>query len=166
MLNATKSAGDFDSDNKSQSSFAVKDKLITPQSKLDSLTFSPLKMASFSTNPYNNFQAFNSKEYISLDKAAKQNFKPETRFDLIPGNSDSFLVEIEKYSMKFGYGALLNVPTACNVDSTDANAITYKDMVNMTETWYKINDKLMAKNASKAWGTMIGQFQLPSKSKK
>ncbi len=90
-------------------------------------------MALFSTNPYNNFQTANSKEYISLDKAAKQDFKPETRFDLIPGNSDSFLVEIEKYSMQFGYSALLNVPTTGNVDSTNANAISYKDPVNMTE---------------------------------
>jgi hypothetical protein len=55
-------------------------------------------MASFSKNPYNNFQAANSKEYISLDKAAKQDFKPDTCFDLVPGNSNSILVEIEKYS--------------------------------------------------------------------
>jgi hypothetical protein len=149
LLNATKSAGDYDSDNESQSSFAAKDKFITPRFKLDSLTFSPLKMASFSTNPYNNFQAANSKEYISLDKVAKHDFKPETHFDLIPGNSNSFLAEIEQ----FGYGTLLNVPTACDVDSTDANAITYKDPVNMTETWNKINDKLIARSANEVWGT-------------
>ncbi len=107
----------------------------------------------FSTNPYNNFQATNSKEYIALDKAAKQDFKPETCFDLIPGNSDSFSAEIEKYSTQFGYGALLNVPTTCDVDSTDANAITYNDPVNMTEAWNKINDKLIAKNANEVWGT-------------
>ncbi len=85
-------------------------------------------------NPYNNFQATNSKEYISLDKAAKQDFILETCFDLIPGNSDSFLAEIEKYSTQFGYSALLNVPTARDVDSIDANTIIYKDPVNMTET--------------------------------
>jgi hypothetical protein len=110
-------------------------------------------MASFSTKPYNNFQAANSKEYISLDKAAKQDFKPETRFDLIPGNSDSFLVEIEKYSTQFGYGALLNVPTARNANSVNANAITYKDPVNMTENWNKINDKLIIKTGNEVWGT-------------
>jgi hypothetical protein len=60
----------------------VNDKVITLPFKFDSLTFSPSKMASFSTNPYNNFQAANSKEYISLDKAAKLDFKPDTRFDL------------------------------------------------------------------------------------
>jgi hypothetical protein len=110
-------------------------------------------MASFSINPYNNFQAAISKEYISLNKTAIQDFKQETRFDLIPGNSGPFLVEIEKYSTQFGYGALLNVPTDCNVDPTDANAITYKNPVNMTETWNKINNKLTAKNANKVWGT-------------
>jgi hypothetical protein len=110
-------------------------------------------MALFSTNPYNNFQAANSKEYISLEKSAKQDFKPETHFDLIPGNSNPFLAEIEKYSTQFGYGALLNVLTNCDIDPTDANAITYKNPVNMTETWNKINDKLIAKNANKVWGT-------------
>jgi hypothetical protein len=53
-------------------------------------------MASYSTNPYNNYQAANSKEYISLDKGAKQDFRPETHFDIIPGNSDLFSAEIEK----------------------------------------------------------------------
>jgi hypothetical protein len=70
-LKAIKSAGDYDSDYNSQSSLVANHKLITLQFKFDSHTFSPLKIASFSTNPYNNFQAANSKEYISLDKAAK-----------------------------------------------------------------------------------------------
>ena len=56
------------------------------------------KMALFSTNPYNNVQAANSKEYISLDKGAKQDFCPETHFDLIPGNSDAFSAKIERCS--------------------------------------------------------------------
>jgi hypothetical protein len=72
------------------------------------------KMASYSTNPYNNFQAANSKEYISLDKGAKQDFRPETRFDIIPGNSDLFSAEIKKCATQFGYGALLNVTTDHN----------------------------------------------------
>ncbi len=48
-------------------------------------------------NPYNNFQAANSKEYISLNKGAKQDFHPETCYDIIPGNSDVFSAEIKKY---------------------------------------------------------------------
>jgi hypothetical protein len=62
-------------------------------------------------------------------------------------------VKIEKYSTQFGYGTLLNAPSARDVDSTDANPITYKDPVNMTETWNKINDKLIAKNVNEVWGT-------------
>jgi hypothetical protein len=50
-------------------------------------------MASFSTNPYNNFQAANSKEYIFLNKGAKQDFHPETHYYIIPGNSDIFLLD-------------------------------------------------------------------------
>jgi hypothetical protein len=65
---------------------------------------------SFSTNPYNNYYAANSKEYISLDKAAKQDSKPETRYDLLPGNADAFAVDLEKYAKHFGCGFLLNVP--------------------------------------------------------
>jgi hypothetical protein len=63
------------------------------------------------------------------------------------------LAEKEKYSTQFDYGALLNVPTNCDVDPTDANAITYKNPVNMTETWNKINTELIAKNANEVWGT-------------
>jgi hypothetical protein len=129
------------------------DKLITLQFKFDSLTFSPLKMASFSMNPYNNFQAANSMKYLSLDKAAKKGFKPETCFDLIPGNSNPFLAEIEKYSLKFGYGALLNIPTDCNINPTETNAITYKNPVKMIETWNKINKDLITKNANEVCGT-------------
>ncbi len=55
--------------------------------------------------------------------------------------------------MQFSCGALLNIPTARDVNSTDANAITYKDPINMTETWNKINHKLIAKNANEVWGT-------------
>ena len=42
---------------------------------------------SFSTNPFNNYYAATSKEFISLDKAAKQDFKLENRYALLPGNA-------------------------------------------------------------------------------
>jgi hypothetical protein len=75
-------------------------------------------------------------------------------------------MEIEKYPTQFGYRALLNVPTERDVDPTDANAITYKDPVNMAETWNKINNKLIAKNANEVWGALaIGRFPLLNKSK-
>ena len=110
-------------------------------------------MASYSTNPYNNFQAANSKEYISLDKGAKQDFRPETRFDILPGNSDLFCAEIKKCATQFGYGALLNVPTGRDVDPSDSNIITYKDQINMTKTWNKMTDDIIAKNANEVWGS-------------
>jgi hypothetical protein len=88
-------------------------------------------MALYLTNPYNNFHAANSKEYISLDKGAKQDFCPETRFDIIPGNSNLFSAEIEKCAVFFGYGALLNVPSDCTVDATDSNTITYNNHIHM-----------------------------------
>ena len=88
-------------------------------------------MASYSTNPYNNYQAANSEEYISVDKGAKQDFCPETRFDIIPGNSDLFSAEIEKCSTQFGYGALLNVLSERDVNATDPNIITYRNHINM-----------------------------------
>jgi hypothetical protein len=55
-----------------------------------------LTMASFSTNPYNNFQAANSKEYISLDKGTKQDSRPETCYNIISGNSGVFFLQRSK----------------------------------------------------------------------
>jgi hypothetical protein len=110
-------------------------------------------MASFSMNPYNNFQAANSKEYISLNKGAKQDFCPETCYNIIPGNSDIFSAEIQKYAAQFGYGSLLNAPSDRNVDASDANTITYKNHIHMIKTWNKISDELIAKNANEVWGT-------------
>jgi hypothetical protein len=110
-------------------------------------------MSLYSTNPYNNFQAANSKEYISLDKGAKQDFCSETCFDLIPGNSDPFSNEIEKCSRQFGYGSLINVPTNRDLNATDANVFTYKDPINIIDTWNKITNDLIGKNANEVWGT-------------
>ncbi len=81
-------------------------------------------------NPFNNFHSANSKEYISLDKGAKQDFCPKIRFDLIPRNSDAFSAEIKKCSRQFRYGSLLNVPTRRDVNATNPNVIIYKDHVN------------------------------------
>jgi hypothetical protein len=92
-MTQTQPTGDY----KSSWTFAAKAKLTIPRLKFDSLTFclSFENMALFWTNPYNNFQSANSKEYIALDKEAKQDFCPETRFDIIPGNSDIFSAEIK-----------------------------------------------------------------------
>ncbi len=98
-------------------------------------------MSLYSTNPYNNFQAANLKEYISLDKGAKQDFRPKTRFDLIPGNSDHFSNEIKKCSRQFGYGSLLNVPTNHEVNATDANVFRYKDPINNLDTWNQYEER-------------------------
>ena len=65
---------------------------------------------SFSTNPFNNYYAANLKEFISLNKAAKQEFKPENQYNLLHGNADSFAADLKKYAKHFGYGFLLNVP--------------------------------------------------------
>ena len=81
-------------------------------------------MALYSTNPFNNFHAANSKEYISLDKGAKQDFFPETWCDIIPENSDIFSAEIQKYAAQFGYGSLLNVLPDREIDTSNANTIT------------------------------------------
>jgi hypothetical protein len=124
--------------------------------QIDLLTLKLLQfqtMSLYSTNPYNNVQAANSKEYISLDKGAKQDFHPETRFNLIPGNSDPFSNEFKKCSRQFGYGSLLNAPTNRDVDATDPNLLMFKDPINIIDTWNKITDDLIARNANETWGT-------------
>jgi hypothetical protein len=105
-------------------------------------------MALFSTYPYNNFQSANSKECIALDKGAKKDFHPKTRFDIIPGNSDAFSAEMKIYSTQFGFGSLLNDPSNRDVDAADANVITYKQPINMIKTWNKMTDNISAKSAS------------------
>ncbi len=105
------------------------------------------------TNPCNNFQAANSKEYISLDKGAKQDFRPETCFDIVPGNSDLFSAEIKKCAALFGCGVLLNAPFDCTVDTTNSKTTTYNNHIHMIKTWNKITDEIIAKNANKVWGT-------------
>jgi hypothetical protein len=48
---------------------------------------------------------------------------------------------------------LLNVPTGRNVDPSDLNVITYNDQINMTKTWNKMTDDIIAKNANEVWGS-------------
>ena len=84
---------------------------------------------SFLTNPYNNYYAVISKEFISLDNVAKQDFQPETQYNLLPGNADSFAADLEKFSKQFGYGFLLSIPTTRQVDATDANSFTYLNQI-------------------------------------
>ena len=107
---------------------------------------------SFSTNPFNNYYAANSKEFISLDKAAKQDFKPENRFDLLPGNADLFAADLEKYAKHFGYSFLLNVPST-RVDDSAANTFVYSNHTHMSETWNQVTDANIAINANEIWGT-------------
>jgi hypothetical protein len=108
---------------------------------------------SFLTNPYNNYHAANLKEFISLNKAAKHDFQLETCYDLLPGNADSFVADLEKYTKQFGYGFLLNVPSTRTIDATNANAFVYLDQVCMLETWNQVTDANTAINANKIWGT-------------
>ncbi len=103
---------------------------------------------SFSTNPFNNYYAANSKEFISLDKAAKQDFKPENRYDLLPGNADSIAADLEKYAKHFGYGFLLNVHSTRTPDATAPNAFIYSNPIHMLDTWNQVTDANVAINAN------------------
>ncbi len=73
------------------------------------------------TNLYNNYYAANSKESISLHKAAKQDFYSETCYNSLPGNANSFAANLEKFSKQFGYGFLLNIPTTRQTEATNVN---------------------------------------------
>jgi hypothetical protein len=108
---------------------------------------------SFLTNPYNKYYAADLKEFIALDKLAKEDFRPDTHFDLLPRNVDACAVEIEKYAKQFGYSFLLNVPTTRQVDTTNANLFAYSNSNLMLETWNRVMDKNIAINANEIWGT-------------
>jgi hypothetical protein len=102
-------------------------------------------------NKYNNYYAADLKEFIAPDKSAKQDFRLDTHFDLLPGNADAFAAEIEKYVKQFGYSFLLNVPTTCQVDATNANLFAYSNSNHMLETWNRVTDKNIAINANEIW---------------
>ncbi len=119
---------------------------------LSSFIFFNKIVLSFLTNPYNNYYSATSKEYIALDKTAKQDFWLEIWFDSLPGNVDSFAAELDKYSKQYCYGFLFNIPTVCQADPSNVNNITYIDPMHMLETWHKINDDLIARNANEVWG--------------
>jgi hypothetical protein len=108
---------------------------------------------SFLTNPYNNYYAAYSKEFISLDKAATIDFHPETCHNLLPGNADSFAADLEKFSKQFGYGFLLNIPTTHQTDATNANTFVYSNQIHMLKTWNRVTDEHITINANKVWGT-------------
>ncbi len=69
---------------------------------LSSPIFSDKMVPSFLTNPYTNYYLATSKEYITLDKTAKQEFWMEIWFNLLPGNANSFASELDKYSKQHG----------------------------------------------------------------
>jgi hypothetical protein len=52
---------------------------------------------SFLTSPYNNYYAANSEEFISLDKAAKQDFHLESCYNLLLGNANSFADNLKTF---------------------------------------------------------------------
>jgi hypothetical protein len=108
---------------------------------------------SFLTNPYNNYYAANSKEFISLNKAAKQDFHLDTCYNLLPGNANSFAADLKKFFKQFGYGFLLNIPTSCQTDAANANTFVYSNQIHMLKTWNRVADKHISINANKIWGT-------------
>jgi hypothetical protein len=103
---------------------------------------------SFSTNPYNNYYTADLKEFIALDKSAKQDFCLDTHFDLLPGNADAFSAEIEKNAKQFGYSFLLNVPTTHQVNATNAKLFIFSNLNHMLETLNRITDKNIAINTN------------------
>ncbi len=106
----------------------------------------------FLMNPYNNYFASDSKEFIALDKSAKQDFNPDKRFDLLPENADAFAAEVEKYAKQYGFSFLLDVPTVCDVDATNAHLFTYSASNHMLETWNRLTDDYIAINVNETWG--------------
>jgi hypothetical protein len=107
---------------------------------------------SFLTNPYNNYYAADLKEVIVFNKLAKQDFSPETHFDLLHGNADAFAIEIEKYAKQFGYSFLPNDPSRHQVNATNANLFVYSNSNHKLETWNRVTDENIAINVNEIWG--------------
>jgi hypothetical protein len=65
---------------------------------------------------------------------------------------DAFAADIEKYAKQFSYSFLLNVPTAHQVDTNNANLFAYSNSNHMLETWNRVTDENIAINANEIWG--------------
>ena len=98
---------------------------------------------SFPTNPYINYYAANSKEFIALGKSAKQDFKPGKCFNLLPESVDAFAVKVEKYAKNIGFDFLLNMQ----------NLFTHLDSNHMLETWNGVMDESILINMNETRGT-------------
>jgi hypothetical protein len=124
---------------------------------LDFLPFQKTKamVLSFLTNPYNNYYAANLKEFISLDKAAKQDFHPEICYDLLPSNVNSCAANLKKFSKQFGYRFLLNIATTCQTDASNSNTFVYSNQIHMLKTWNRVTE-----NTSQSMQARFGEHTI------
>ena len=105
------------------------------------------------TQPYGQYHASNSKEYMSLRNAAITNFKPDQTFELETKNANDYLSQISENGQSFCFlGLISRVPTECDIDAADANQITYREKRDIINTFDAITMDHVQKNATMLWG--------------
>ena len=86
------------------------------------------------TQPYGQYHASNSKEHMTLRNAAINNFKPDQTFKLESKYATDYLSQISELGQNFCYlGMTSRVPTECDIDATDPNAITFREKKDIIE---------------------------------
>ena len=113
-----------------------------------------VKTMAHSTNPSTCFRDPNSKELMLWDKTATTYFEPEIQFLLDPGNAETYLEELKKYSKQYSYNLLLTrVPTVCDF-AQDDSSFTFNGYVNMFKDWTKVTSGVIQQNATMTWGIL------------
>ena len=105
------------------------------------------------TQPYGQYHASNSKEYMSLRNAAINNFTPEQTFQLDPSNANDYLAQIAELGQNYCYlGMTSRVATECDIDATDPNTVTYREKKDIINTFDEVSMDAIQKNATMLWG--------------
>lgn len=108
-----------------------------------------------STNPYGQFHATNSREYLALRDSGLNKWQPDQTFALKPENCAEFLNQIRDAGQSLCFlGQLSRFATTCTINRDDPNNITYTygGFTDMLETYGQVTQDHVQKSASMIWG--------------
>jgi len=106
-----------------------------------------------STQPFSQYHASNTREYMSLRDSGLNRWQPEHVFELKPEFSADFCNQLKAAGQQLCFlGMISRMPTECDIDPADANNITYRERKDMLETYGVVTDDHVQKFASMTWG--------------
>ena len=108
-----------------------------------------------STNPYGQYHASNSKEYMALRDSGLNKWQPDQTFSLKPENCSNFCNQIRDAGQTLCFlGMISRFPTQCTINRDDPANVTYTygEHRDMLETYGQVSQDHVQKSASMIWG--------------